>query len=257
MLGAMKNFVKATKLIGRIPKIEQKLDLLLWETPDIPRDFFSKFLESARQMGWLESAKQHKPMTADGEPCPWYTYPMLHFLGTRQLADLRVFEYGSGNSTLWWSRKAKSVVSVEHDRDWFELISKQSPANVTYNYRELVEGGDYSTEVTRPPGHRVRRCCHRRPRSRELCQGDDEPEAEAVRNHLGQQRTREVPGGIRPADQHRLSPPRLRRLRTGERPAMADVRVLHAGQLPQNLSQYDINLARRFVWRKLQLPRGL
>ncbi len=149
MLGAMKNFVKATKLIGRIPKIEQKLDLLLWETPDIPRDFFPKFVESARQMGWLESAKQHKPMTADGEPCPWYTYPMLHFLGTRQLADLRVFEYGSGNSTLWWSRKAKSVVSVEHDRDWFELISKQSPANVTYNYRELVEGGDYSTEVTR------------------------------------------------------------------------------------------------------------
>ena len=66
MLGAMKNFVKATKLIGRIPKIEQKLDLLLWETPDIPRDFFPKFVESARQMGWLESAKQHKPMTATG-----------------------------------------------------------------------------------------------------------------------------------------------------------------------------------------------
>lgn len=84
MLGAMKNFVKATKLIGRIPKIEQKLDLLLWETPDIPRDFFPKFVESARQMGWLESAKQHKPMTADGEPCPWYTYPMLHFLKRHQ-----------------------------------------------------------------------------------------------------------------------------------------------------------------------------
>ncbi|ODR92453.1 hypothetical protein [Sinorhizobium alkalisoli] len=152
MLGAMRNFVKATKLIDRIPKIEQKLDLLLWETPDIPRDFFPKLIESARQMGWLESAKQHKPMTADGEPCPWYTYPMLHFLGTRHLGGLRVFEYGSGNSTLWWSRKATSVVSVEHDRAWFEMISRKTPDNVAYVYRELVPGGDYSTEVTRHQG---------------------------------------------------------------------------------------------------------
>ncbi len=149
MLGDLKNFVKAIKLIHRIPKMEEKLDLLVWETPDIPPEFFRRLTESARKMGWLESAKQHKPITADGEPCPWYTYPSLYFLDTKQLSELRIFEYGSGNSTLWWSRKAASVVSVEHNREWFELISEQRPPNVTYVYRDLVPGGEYSTEVTR------------------------------------------------------------------------------------------------------------
>lgn len=39
-----------------------------------------------------------------------------------QGAPKRVFEYGSGASTLWLARRAAQVVSVEHDPHWYELV---------------------------------------------------------------------------------------------------------------------------------------
>lgn len=36
---------------------------------------------------------------------------------------MKVFEYGSGNSTLYWSKKAKLVMAVEHDNSWFKTIN--------------------------------------------------------------------------------------------------------------------------------------
>jgi len=44
-----------------------------------------------------------------------------------------VFEYGSGNSTLWWSRRAGKLTSVEDDHVWYEKIKASfSTKNVTY-----------------------------------------------------------------------------------------------------------------------------
>ncbi len=55
---------------------------------------------------------------------PWWnvaaTQEVEEFLAETEGA--RVFEYGSGASTVWLSRRAEEVVSVEHDRDWFEVI---------------------------------------------------------------------------------------------------------------------------------------
>lgn len=40
----------------------------------------------------------------------------------RRIPNARVFEYGSGASTLWLARRACEVVSVEHDRDWHAVL---------------------------------------------------------------------------------------------------------------------------------------
>lgn len=61
---------------------------------------------------------------------PWFTYPAIEALNNWDLSDKRVFEYGSGFSTLFWASRAKEVVSVEHDRTWYEMISKLAPDNV-------------------------------------------------------------------------------------------------------------------------------
>ena len=45
---------------------------------------------------------------------PWFTYPAIEALSNWDLSDKRVFEYGSGFSTLFWASRAKEVVSVEH-----------------------------------------------------------------------------------------------------------------------------------------------
>lgn len=61
---------------------------------------------------------------------PWFTYPAIEALRNWDLSDKRVFEYGSGYSTLFWASRAKEVVSVEHNRLWYEKIAKLAPANV-------------------------------------------------------------------------------------------------------------------------------
>jgi len=48
---------------------------------------------------------------------PWWTFPAIdaveRWLAARR--NVRVFEYGSGASTVWLARRAAHVVSVEHD----------------------------------------------------------------------------------------------------------------------------------------------
>ncbi|MCX7013966.1 MAG: hypothetical protein NTW86_15675 [Candidatus Sumerlaeota bacterium] len=60
---------------------------------------------------------------------------------------MAVFEYGSGNSTLWWSQQVSRVVSYEHDRDWYNSLKERIPSNVEYHYCALVYGGEYCKAI--------------------------------------------------------------------------------------------------------------
>jgi len=61
---------------------------------------------------------------------PWWTFAAIdeaeRFLRCRR--SPRVFEYGSGASTIWLARRAGSVKSIEHDRSWYAAISKRIEA---------------------------------------------------------------------------------------------------------------------------------
>lgn len=60
-----------------------------------------------------------------GNPIPWFTYPAIDFIKSLDLSEKRLFEFGSGNSTLFWSQNCKEVLSVEDNKYWFNKISKQ------------------------------------------------------------------------------------------------------------------------------------
>jgi hypothetical protein len=49
---------------------------------------------------------------------PWYTRSFLKELNSWDIKDWKVFEYGSGNSTHWWRKKAKEVHSVDSNLKW-------------------------------------------------------------------------------------------------------------------------------------------
>lgn len=80
-----------------------------------------KFLLSTRlggyliQVGWFKSRKTGSPVGKDDEPIPWMTYPFIDFIEPRLNKNLIVFEFGSGNSTLFFSKRTGRVVSVDHD----------------------------------------------------------------------------------------------------------------------------------------------
>ncbi len=71
---------------------------------------------------------------------PWWTYEAIAAIDDWMLersGPLRVFEYGSGASTVWLAQRAEEVVSVEHDPDFIQVI-RQAVAefnHVTLEYR--------------------------------------------------------------------------------------------------------------------------
>ena len=77
-----------------------------------------------------------------GDPIPWYTYPAIEYLMHLNLSGMSVFEYGSGNSTIWWARNALKVHSVEDDSTWLlkiqETINK-GRYSIKYDFKERKE----------------------------------------------------------------------------------------------------------------------
>jgi hypothetical protein len=82
---------------------------------------------------------------AEGLPLPWHSYRCIAFLVPRVRKKWHVFEFGSGNSTLWWSARVASVTSCEHNLDWFRAMQAKVPANVELIHRE--EGPAYWSEI--------------------------------------------------------------------------------------------------------------
>lgn len=95
-------------------------------------ELLPKLLELARDYlghnGWFESVRTSRAVGPAG-PLPWLTYPAIEMLRRIDVSAARVFEYGAGNSSLWWAARALEVVSVESDPSWERFLSGRPPAN--------------------------------------------------------------------------------------------------------------------------------
>ena len=83
--------------------------------------------------------------TRDGQPIPWCTYSLLPFHLGKLKPDFRVFEYGCGNSTLWYAQRVRNIIAVEHDRAWINKVSQRLPSNGQVAWKEL--GRRYAEEI--------------------------------------------------------------------------------------------------------------
>jgi tRNA A58 N-methylase Trm61 len=95
-------------------------------------------------IGWINSFNHQMPIDKEGNPLPWVTYSYINFISDRLNKTMNIFEYGSGNSTLWYANKVNTVTSLEHDRDWFQKIKSEMPKNVNIHYQQLIYGEHYS-----------------------------------------------------------------------------------------------------------------
>jgi hypothetical protein len=72
---------------------------------------------------------------------PWWTYRAVDVVDawlSARARPIRVFEYGSGASTLWLARRADEVHSVEHHRGFGEHIAPMLAAQGNVEFR-IVE----------------------------------------------------------------------------------------------------------------------
>lgn len=74
--------------------------------------------------GWFQSLSG-EPQDSSG-PVPWITYPATTMLLRIIRPDFKIFEFGCGSSTVWWSKRAR-VVAVDHNQQWVEKIHVKAP----------------------------------------------------------------------------------------------------------------------------------
>lgn len=98
-------------------------------------------------IGWFTAFDHHQAVDADNQPIPWVTYSFIDFIKDRLHKELTIFEYGSGNSTLFYAKRVKRVVSVEHDEAWFQKIVAKKAANAEMIFTELDTDGAYSQKA--------------------------------------------------------------------------------------------------------------
>ena len=77
---------------------------------------------------------------------PWITFRAFKWLKHYLRPNMVIFEYGSGGSTIFISKKAKEIISVEHDRNWYKDVAralyKEKISNCKYVLREPVNIAD-------------------------------------------------------------------------------------------------------------------
>jgi tRNA A58 N-methylase Trm61 len=71
-------------------------------------------------------------------------YNIISFLEQRLSKDLSLFEYGSGNSTLFFADLVGNVVSVECSRQWYEYVVKTIPKNAKLILCDPYDSKTYS-----------------------------------------------------------------------------------------------------------------
>jgi len=76
------------------------------------------------------SQRKGFPVDGHGNYLPWLTYPLIEYLNGFDFSGKTVFEYGAGSSTMFWSKRAKTVESVELDPAWHQAIVAMAPPNV-------------------------------------------------------------------------------------------------------------------------------
>jgi len=64
---------------------------------------------------------------------PWINYKANFFLNSIIHKNMYVFEWGSGGSTIYFSERCKNVVSIEHDKNWYDIVQQKFLINQTQN----------------------------------------------------------------------------------------------------------------------------
>jgi hypothetical protein len=104
----------------------------LWNRPRL-----NTFISSIRYYtDWREHLAPGRNSVKDKSP--WMCFSAVRFLKEITRKDMRVFEYGSGGSTLFWISRVLELVSVEHDTSWYSIMKKQLDEQPVQNLRYIL-----------------------------------------------------------------------------------------------------------------------
>ena len=56
---------------------------------------------------------------------PWWAIPAIDHIEKLLNKDMRAFEYGSGSSSIWFSKRVGEVISQEAHKEFFDNLPKE------------------------------------------------------------------------------------------------------------------------------------
>jgi len=143
--GIIFKIISKPKLKQQLLNKEEKVLIKLQDEIFLKNNsFYKSYLQ---EKGWIQSVLKQEIIEEDGAPIPWMTYPFISFLKPRIKNTFEIFEYGSGNSTIFFAQRAKNVYAIEHDIDWYNRMKSIVAKNVTLIFEELHYGGKYCNKV--------------------------------------------------------------------------------------------------------------
>lgn len=96
--------------------------------------------------GWYKSIREGKCVDCNDDYIPWFTYPAIDYLKQIDFSEKSVFEWGAGYSTIFWAKRAKKVISVETEEEWYKIVRDIAPSNCKIVYAER-ERSTYVKEI--------------------------------------------------------------------------------------------------------------
>jgi hypothetical protein len=95
----------------------------------------------------IDSSGTPRSVKAATEPRPLWPDAFIDWLDPRLNRRMTAFEWGSGNGTLWLSRRVASIVSVEHHVHWNAALRPILPDNSRLAYVSLAKLDKYAAVI--------------------------------------------------------------------------------------------------------------
>src|SRR6202035_5764199 len=86
------------------------------------------------------------------ERTPWIVPSAIRFLDRVLNPRSRIFEFGSGSSTVWFCERVGAVASIEDDANWYERVNRKLAGSRLTNYTlQLTSAESYPSCVKQFP----------------------------------------------------------------------------------------------------------
>lgn len=132
------NLSPLEQLKNHFIELTQKQNEIIQSTAPLPKTrVYSNELDKLlnNEYGFKKSFEKSDSIDADGNPIPWMTYSAIYYLNQLDLTQTRIFEWGSGNSSLYFSSLCKELHSIESNPDWYNHIKSQQRKNSTLSLK--------------------------------------------------------------------------------------------------------------------------
>ncbi|MFC4701030.1 FkbM family methyltransferase [Glaciecola siphonariae] len=112
---------------------DKQISLIKKQSPAQPKRQLNSQLQQSieQEYGFKNTYENWLSVDKDGSPIPWMTYSAIFYLQQLDLRDCSIFEWGSGQSSLFFAQHSYKVISIESNPEWYEHINDEKLKNQT------------------------------------------------------------------------------------------------------------------------------